>query len=113
LKPENLKDEKDELRRRIEMAVELAARLQKYFEELRTKPLEEVLVKVREEDPVVKQSFAYLLFASVCEGLEMNTEEILMVLEHARFELMLSAFARADAATLARVEELLSRRRRK
>jgi len=62
---------------------------------------------------VVKQSFAYLLFASVCEELEMNTEEIPTVLEHARFELMLSAFARTDAATLARVEELLSRRRRR
>lgn len=105
--------EKDELRRRVEMAEELATRLQRYFEELRTKPLEEVLAKVRGEDSVVRQSFAYLLLASVCEGLEMNTEEILMVLEHARFELMLSAFARADAATLARVEEVLSRRRRK
>jgi hypothetical protein len=105
--------DEDELRRRMKSVDELATRLQRYFEELGSKPLEEILAEVRREDPVVKQSFAYLLLASVCEGLEMNTEEILMVLEHARFELMLSAFARADATTLARVEELLSRRRRK
>jgi hypothetical protein len=105
--------EKDELRRRMEMVEGMAARLQKYFEELGSRPLEEILAEVRGEDPVVRQSFAYLLFASVCEGLEMNTEEILMVLEHARFKLMLSAFAMADAATLAMVEELLSRRRRR
>lgn len=112
MKPEKGKEE-DELRRRMEMVEGMATKLQRYFEELGSKPLEEVLAEVRGEDPVVRQSFAYLLLASVCEGLEMNTEEILMVLEHARFELMLSAFARADAATLARVEELLSRRRRR
>lgn len=90
-------------------AMEALSKVEKYLDELETRPLWEVLEEVREEDEVLKQTFVSFLIYLMAEEVGLSYGALVLVLEQLKFEVMSEVSGRVTAI----IARLLERARRR